>query len=89
MEYRVTDTFLEFYQRIPDEHIGDVDAVLSSILANPGSASSRAGRIERTGDDRPGGAWIVRLHIGEEPHNLYWVEEDEETVLFIGLARTN
>lgn len=85
MDYRVTDTFLEFYEGIPDEHVSEVDAVLRSILDSPNSAFSRQGRIEAGG--QLGGAWIVRLTIDGEPHNLYWVQEGE-IILFIGIAPT-
>lgn len=88
MDFRVTDTFLEFYQSIPDELIDAVDAVLRDILNDPGSPSSRAGRIQASSEDHHRGAWIVPLHIGSVPHNLYWLQEDEETILFVGIART-
>ena len=89
MEYRVTDTFLEFYNQVPDDLIQDVDEVLRIVLDNPRSRAARAGRIEGAERGRFGGAWVVPLSIGGEPHNLYWVQEDKDTVLFVGVARTS
>lgn len=86
MDFAVTEGFSEAYDGLSDENAMELDAAIRQLLDDHGAASARAGRIEGSEEADFGGAWILRIPMGDTLHNVYWEYLDSETVVLVALV---
>lgn len=86
MELRVTPSFVDKYDSLSDDEVGELDDGLERLRHSHETVWARRNRVTGDGSGHWDSAWVIGMRAGGRDFHLYWQYYSDDEIVLIGLA---